>query len=49
MALWLCSHIRVRVVSEKLGKRLHLMKGKVVDVVAPTACDVRDDGRWIKL
>nr|XP_034570984.1 protein MOS2-like [Setaria viridis] len=39
-ALWLQSHIRVRVVSEKLGKRLYLMKGKVVDVVAPTACDV---------
>nr|CAB3496477.1 unnamed protein product [Digitaria exilis] len=30
--LWLQNHIRVRVVSEKLGKRLYLMKGKVVDV-----------------
>ncbi|CAL4930140.1 unnamed protein product [Urochloa decumbens] len=42
---WLHSHIRVRVVSKKLGKRLYLMKGKVVDVVSPTACDVvMEDG-----
>ncbi|CAL4938552.1 unnamed protein product [Urochloa decumbens] len=42
---WLQSHIRVRVVSEKLSKRLYLMKGKVVDVVGPTTCDVMmDDG-----
>ncbi|TVU47710.1 hypothetical protein EJB05_07317, partial [Eragrostis curvula] len=42
---WLQSHIRVRVVSEKLGKRLYLMKGKVVDVVGPTTCDIMmDDG-----
>jgi G patch domain and KOW motifs-containing protein len=42
---WLQSHIRVRVVSEKLSKRLYLMKGKVVDVVGPTTCDVMMDGR----
>lgn len=42
---WLQSHIRVRVVSEKLSKRLYLMKGKVVDVVGPTTCDIMmDDG-----
>ncbi|XP_066388349.1 protein MOS2-like [Miscanthus floridulus] len=42
---WLQSHIRVRVASEKLGKRLYLTKGKVVDVVSPTTCDVvMDDG-----
>ncbi|CAN6295743.1 unnamed protein product [Urochloa humidicola] len=42
---WLQSHIRVRVVSEKLSKRLYLMKCKVVDVVGPTTCDVMmDDG-----
>ncbi|KAG0551895.1 hypothetical protein BDA96_01G462600 [Sorghum bicolor] len=42
---WLQSHIRVRVASEKLGKRLYLAKGKVVDVVSPTTCDVvMDDG-----
>ncbi|KAF8718883.1 hypothetical protein HU200_025196 [Digitaria exilis] len=41
------NHIRVRVVSEKLGKRLYLMKGKVVDVAAApaAACDVvMEDG-----
>lgn len=42
---WLQSHIRVRVAGEKLGKRLYLTKGKVVDVVSPTTCDVvMDDG-----
>jgi G patch domain and KOW motifs-containing protein len=41
---WLQSHIRVRVVSEKLSKRLYLMKGKVVDVVGPTTCDIMMDG-----
>uniref|UniRef100_A0A0A9DCQ1 Protein MOS2, putative n=1 Tax=Arundo donax TaxID=35708 RepID=A0A0A9DCQ1_ARUDO len=42
---WLQSHIRVRVVSEKLSRRLYLMKGKVVDVVGPTTCDIMmDDG-----
>ncbi|CAD6210452.1 unnamed protein product [Miscanthus lutarioriparius] len=42
---WLQSHIRVRVASEELGKRLYLTKGKVVDVVSPTTCDVvMDDG-----
>ncbi|KAL6907553.1 hypothetical protein ACP4OV_002592 [Aristida adscensionis] len=42
---WLQSHIRVRVVSEKLSRRLYLKKGKVVDVVGPTTCDIMmDDG-----
>ncbi|CAD6202931.1 unnamed protein product [Miscanthus lutarioriparius] len=42
---WLQSHIRVRIVSQKLSKRLYLMKGKVVDVVGPTTCDIMmDDG-----
>lgn len=42
---WLQSHIRVRIVSQKLSKRLYLMKGKVVDVVGPTKCDIMmDDG-----
>ncbi|XP_062210602.1 protein MOS2-like [Phragmites australis] len=42
---WLQSHIRVRVVSEKLSRRLYLMKGRVVDVVGPTTCDIMmDDG-----
>jgi len=46
---WLQSHIRVRVVSEKLSKRLYLMKGKVVDVVGPTTCDIMmDDGSLVQ-
>uniref|UniRef100_A0ACD5ZP97 Uncharacterized protein n=1 Tax=Avena sativa TaxID=4498 RepID=A0ACD5ZP97_AVESA len=39
------SHIRVRVVSKDLSKRLYMMKGRVVDVTGPTTCDVAmDDG-----
>ncbi|KAJ1297924.1 hypothetical protein BS78_01G415600 [Paspalum vaginatum] len=40
---WLQSHIRVRIVSQKLSKRLYLKKGKVVDVVGPTTCDLMMD------
>lgn len=42
---WLQSNIRVRVVNERFSKRLYLMKGKIVDVVGPTTCDIiMDDG-----
>ncbi|KAK1574572.1 hypothetical protein QYE76_048140 [Lolium multiflorum] len=42
---YLHSHIRVRVVSKNMGKRLHMMKGRVLDVTGPTTCDiVIDDG-----
>ncbi|CAN6999200.1 unnamed protein product [Brassica rapa subsp. trilocularis] len=41
---WLRSHIKVRIVSKgfKSG-RLYLKKGKVVDVVGPTTCDIMMD------
>ncbi|XP_015691022.2 protein MOS2-like [Oryza brachyantha] len=42
---WLHSDIRVRVVSERLSKRLYLKKGKVLDVVGPTTCDIIMDDR----
>lgn len=43
---WLRSHIRVRIVSKKFGGgKLYLKKGEVVDVVGPTTCDIRIDGR----
>ncbi|KAM0931743.1 hypothetical protein ACQ4PT_000054 [Festuca glaucescens] len=39
------SHIRVRVVSKNMSKRLYMMKGRVLDVTGPTTCDiVMDDG-----
>ncbi|WOL10628.1 protein MOS2-like [Canna indica] len=42
---WLMSHIRVRVISKKfMGGKLYLKKGKVVDVVGPTTCDIFMDG-----
>lgn len=46
---WLTSHIRVRVISEDLkGGRLYLKKGKVLDVVGPTTCDISmDDSKEI--
>ncbi|VVB11779.1 unnamed protein product [Arabis nemorensis] len=41
---WLRSHIKVRIVSKDLkGGRLYLKKGKVVDVVGPTTCDITMD------
>uniref|UniRef100_A0ACD5X4E7 Uncharacterized protein n=2 Tax=Avena sativa TaxID=4498 RepID=A0ACD5X4E7_AVESA len=42
---WLQSNIRVRVVTKRLSKRLYLQKGKIVDVVGPTTCDIMmEDG-----
>lgn len=42
---WLVSNIRVRIISEEFkGGRLYLKKGKVVDVVGPTTCDISMDG-----
>ncbi|CAA7045327.1 unnamed protein product [Microthlaspi erraticum] len=41
---WLRSHIKVRIVSKDLkGGRLYLKKGRVVDVVGPTTCDITMD------
>jgi G patch domain/KOW motif-containing protein len=41
---WLRSHIKVRIVSKDWkGGRLYLKKGKVVDVVGPTTCDITMD------
>ncbi|CAN8290151.1 unnamed protein product [Cochlearia groenlandica] len=41
---WLRSHIKVRIVSKDLKSgRLYLKKGKVVDVVGPTTCDITMD------
>nr|BAJ34354.1 unnamed protein product [Eutrema halophilum] len=41
---WLRSQIKVRIVSKELkGGRLYLKKGKVVDVVGPTTCDITMD------
>ncbi|KAJ0235562.1 Protein MOS2 [Hirschfeldia incana] len=41
---WLRSHIKVRIVSKSLkGGRLYLKKGRVVDVVGPTTCDITMD------
>ncbi|KAL1222183.1 Protein MOS2 [Cardamine amara subsp. amara] len=41
---WLRSHIKVRIVSKDLkGGKLYLKKGKVVDVVGPTTCDITMD------
>ncbi|CAH8337475.1 unnamed protein product [Eruca vesicaria subsp. sativa] len=41
---WLRSHIKVRIVSKDLkGGSLYLKKGKVVDVVGPTTCDITMD------
>lgn len=37
---WLHSDIKVRVVSERLSKKLYLKKGRVLDVVGPTTCDI---------
>ncbi|KAL5217601.1 hypothetical protein ABZP36_018285 [Zizania latifolia] len=45
---WLHSDIRVRVVSERLSKRLYLKKGRVLDVVGPSACDIIMDD-WSEL
>uniref|UniRef100_A0A0E0KBE3 G-patch domain-containing protein n=1 Tax=Oryza punctata TaxID=4537 RepID=A0A0E0KBE3_ORYPU len=42
---WLHSDIKVRVVSERLSKRLYLKKGRVLDVVGPTTCDIIMDDR----
>ncbi|KAK4752673.1 hypothetical protein SAY87_021471 [Trapa incisa] len=43
-ASWLTSHIRVRVISKDLkGGRLYRKKGKVVDVVGLTSCDLLMD------
>uniref|UniRef100_A0ACD5XE43 Uncharacterized protein n=2 Tax=Avena sativa TaxID=4498 RepID=A0ACD5XE43_AVESA len=42
---WLQSNIRVRVVTKRLSKSLYLQKGKIVDVVGPTKCDIMmEDG-----
>lgn len=42
---WLASNIRVRIISKEFkGGRLYLKKGKVVDVVGPTTCDISMDG-----
>ncbi|EOA40341.1 hypothetical protein CARUB_v10009066mg [Capsella rubella] len=41
---WLRSHIKVRIVSKDMkGGRLYLKKGKIVDVVGPTICDITMD------
>ncbi|KAF2557757.1 hypothetical protein F2Q68_00016313 [Brassica cretica] len=41
---WLRSHIKVRIVSKDFKSgRLYLKKGKVVDVVGPTTCDIMMD------
>ncbi|XP_020574281.1 protein MOS2-like [Phalaenopsis equestris] len=41
---WLRSHIRVRIISKKIGGgKLYLKKGEVVDVVSPTTCDIKMD------
>lgn len=41
---WLISHIRVRIISKELkGGKLYLKKGKIVDVVGPTKCDISMD------
>ncbi|KAI4358037.1 hypothetical protein L6164_001947 [Bauhinia variegata] len=38
---WLTSHIRVRIISKDFKRgRLHLKKGKVLDVIGPTTCDI---------
>ncbi|XP_017252110.1 protein MOS2 [Daucus carota subsp. sativus] len=44
---WLTSNIKVRIISKKLkGGKLYLRKGKVVDVVGPSTCDISmDDSR----
>lgn len=44
---WLTSNIKVRVISKTLkGGKLYLRKGKVVDVVGPSTCDISmDDSR----
>ncbi|KAL8120431.1 protein MOS2 [Apium graveolens] len=44
---WLTSNIKVRIISKKLnGGKLYLKKGKVVDVVGPSTCDISmDDSR----
>eukprot|EP00252_Welwitschia_mirabilis_P021281 TRINITY_DN5414_c0_g1_i1.p1 TRINITY_DN5414_c0_g1~~TRINITY_DN5414_c0_g1_i1.p1 ORF type:complete len:542 (+),score=123.06 TRINITY_DN5414_c0_g1_i1:143-1768(+) len=41
---WLRSHIRVRVISKEFKKgKLYLKKGRIVDVVDPTTCDLLMD------
>ncbi|RAL53814.1 unnamed protein product [Cuscuta campestris] len=41
---WLASHIRVRIISKDLKRgKLYLKKGKVVDVVGPSTCDISMD------
>lgn len=41
---WLTSNIKVRIISKKLkGGKLYLKKGKVVDVVGPSTCDISMD------
>ncbi|XP_042438036.1 protein MOS2-like isoform X2 [Zingiber officinale] len=42
---WLTSYIRVRIISKDfMGGKLYLKKGKVIDVVGPTTCDISMDG-----
>lgn len=42
---WLVPNIRVKIIDKRLqGGRLYLKKGVVVDVKAPTVCDVYVDG-----
>lgn len=46
---WLCSSIRVRIVSDKYGKRAHLQKGMVEDVHRSGHASVRlDDGSYFE-
>uniref|UniRef100_A0A7N0RH97 G-patch domain-containing protein n=1 Tax=Kalanchoe fedtschenkoi TaxID=63787 RepID=A0A7N0RH97_KALFE len=41
---WLANHIKVRIISKEVkGGRLYCKKGKVVDVVGPTTCDLSMD------
>ncbi|KAL8150693.1 hypothetical protein V2J09_020501 [Rumex salicifolius] len=46
---WLSSHIMVRVISQQFKRgKFYLKKGKVLDVVGPTTCDISmDDGKEI--
>ncbi|XP_074558262.1 protein MOS2-like [Curcuma longa] len=42
---WLTSYIRVRIINKDfMGGKLYLKKGKVIDVVGPTTCDISMDG-----
>lgn len=41
---WLTSHIKVRVISKEFMRgKLYLKKGRIVDVVGPTTCDISMD------